>query len=242
VSRKSRKGPAGEPRLPVDERPKAPPAAPTAAEAPTPAASTPGAPEPDGGSPLVRSWPHALLGEATVVLFLLAALTVLAVAFPAVLGPPADPQRPDNPEKAPWYFVGLQEAASYSTAAGAVAYPAALALCLVLLPLCGGRRPRRLVLGGLALGGVAVTAGAIAAQIRGVLGGPLLNPAGLALAAAAVGAAVTGARLRSVRAAVTAALVVLATAYLVFVLVGALGRGPGWQFYWPGQPWPEVAY
>jgi len=177
-----------------------------------------------------------------VVLFLLAALTVLAVAFPASLGAPADPQRPDNPEKAPWYFVGLQEAASYSTTAGAVVYPAALALCLVLAPLCGGPRPRRLVVVGLALGGLAVTAAAIAAQVRGALGGPLLNPVGVVVGAAAAAAAASGVRLRSPRAAVTAALVVLAAAYLVFVLVGALGRGPGWQFFWPGQPWPEVAY
>ena len=39
-----------------------------------------------------------------------------------------------------------------------------------------------------------------------------------------------------------AALTALAVAYLVFVLVGALCRGPGWQFLWPWQPWPEVGY
>jgi quinol-cytochrome oxidoreductase complex cytochrome b subunit len=31
---------------------------------------------------------------------------------------------------------------------------------------------------------------------------------------------------------------VLLIAWLVLTLVGAFARGPNWNFYWPGQPWP----
>ena len=172
---------------------------------------------------LVPAWPHLIVREATLVLGLLAALTVAAVVFAAPLGPPADPSRPENPEKAPWYFVGLQEMASYSTPLGAVAFPLVLGALLCAAPLCGrARRPRfGRTLAAVGIAAIAVTAGAVALQVRGQLGGSLLNPAGIALAAAALAAA---------------------AAYLVFVLVGALCRGPGWQFFWPWQAWPEVGY
>jgi hypothetical protein len=191
----------------------------------------------------VPTWPHLIVREATLVLALLAALTVAAVVFAAPLGPPADPARPENPEKAPWYFVGLQEMASYSTPLGAVAFPVALAALLCVAPLCGrGRSRLGRALAAVGLAAIAVTVGAVALQVRGHLGGSLLNPAGVALAGAALAAAVVGVRSRSARGAVLAALTVLAAAYLVFVLVGALCRGPGWQFFWPWQAWPEVGY
>jgi quinol-cytochrome oxidoreductase complex cytochrome b subunit len=31
---------------------------------------------------------------------------------------------------------------------------------------------------------------------------------------------------------------VLLIAWLALTLVGAFARGPNWNFYWPGQPWP----
>jgi hypothetical protein len=187
--------------------------------------------------------PHVILREATVLLALFAVLTVLAVTFPATLGAPADAQRPENPEKAPWYFVGLQEMASYSNATGAVAFPAALVVLLLAAPLCaGGPKPRGRALAAAAAVTLAGTAAAVAAQERGLLGGAVVNPAGLALAGAALAGGVLGLRARSWRAAVVGALVVLATASFVFILVGALGRGPGWHFYWPWQRWPEVGY
>jgi hypothetical protein len=214
----------------------------------SPAAVAPTAAEAEAATGPVRgfvaTWPHLIVREATLVLGLLAALTVAAVVFAAPLGPPADPARPENPEKAPWYFVGLQEMASYSTPLGAVAFPLALGALLLAAPLCGRvRRPglgRALAL--VALAALAVTVGAVAAHVRGSLGGSLVNPAGVALAAALLAAGVVGARTRSARGAVMAALVALAVAYLVFVLVGALCRGPGWQFFWPWQAWPEVGY
>jgi hypothetical protein len=230
-----------------------PPATPTATVTP-PATATATATDADADADaaaaapapvlLVPTWPHLIVREATLVLGLLAALTIAAVVFAAPLGPPADPARPENPEKAPWYFVGLQEMASYSTPLGAVAFPLTLGLLLCAAPLCGraGRPRLGRTLAVVALAALALTAGAVALQVRGQLGGSLLNPAGVALAAAALAAAVVGVRTRSARGGVMAALAVLAAAYLVFVLVGALCRGPGWHFFWPWQPWPQVGY
>jgi hypothetical protein len=220
------------------------PAAPTSLSAMVAPAAAPVPVGLPGRQPLVPAWPHLIVREATLVLGLLAALTVAAVVFAAPLGPPADPTRPENPEKAPWYFVGLQEMSSYSTPLGAVAFPLVLGALLCVAPLCGRASRPRLgrLLAAVGLLAIAVTVGAVAAHVRGCLGGSLLNPAGVALAAAVLAAVAVGARTRSARPAVMVALTVLAAAYLVFVLVGALCRGPGWQFLWPWQAWPEVGY
>ena len=58
----------------------------------------------------------------------------LAVAFNAPLTEAANPTVPENPAKAPWYFVGLQELVSYSAFTGGMAIPGVLIVCMVFLP------------------------------------------------------------------------------------------------------------
>lgn len=53
--------------------------------------------------------PNLLLKETVVALILIAVVLVLAVAFGAPLGDPANPGISPNPAKAPWYFLGFQE-------------------------------------------------------------------------------------------------------------------------------------
>ncbi len=93
-------------------------------------------------STLVSSWPGLFVRELTVVLALSALLLLLALLVEAPLGPLASPTEPDNPEKAPWYFVGVQEMVSYSASSGVLLFPAALVVALLLIPMVERRGSR----------------------------------------------------------------------------------------------------
>lgn len=81
----------------------------------------------------VFTWPHLLRAELCV--FLLSALLCLGLSFiDAPLEEPANPAKPTNPSKAPWYFLGLQEMVSYSAFWGGVAAPAMIILGLMAIP------------------------------------------------------------------------------------------------------------
>jgi quinol---cytochrome c reductase cytochrome c subunit, bacillus type len=61
----------------------------------------------------VMVWPHLLVRHAVVALGVLLVVVVLALFFDAPLRSVANPNRTPNPEKAPWYFSGLQELLSH---------------------------------------------------------------------------------------------------------------------------------
>lgn len=82
----------------------------------------------------VWSFPQLMYLELVVLVGLLVAFLPLAYFFDAPLGPPADPQHPPNPAKAPWYFVGFQELVSYSALWGGSIAPLLILVILLLLP------------------------------------------------------------------------------------------------------------
>lgn len=88
----------------------------------------------------VFSWPHLVFRELLVGMGTVAAVLLLAILFDAPLEETANPVRPPNPAKAPWYFLGLQELVSYSAFWGGVVVPTVLVVTLVLLPYLD-RRP-----------------------------------------------------------------------------------------------------
>jgi quinol-cytochrome oxidoreductase complex cytochrome b subunit len=207
----------------------------------------------------VSAWPHMLAREAALITATSAAMVWLAVLVAAPLGPPADPALPANPEKAPWYFLGVQEMVSHSATLGGVVLPlVALGLLLVMPYLArdtqqtggyfGNPEERR------ALGWTAVVATAawVAAQVtfsrpavevwiaeQPAALGEWATPTGVVLAGAAVAFLWAGWRTRTNRAALHAALIVLVVAFVGSTLVGAM-RGPDWQLFWPWQEWPGV--
>jgi hypothetical protein len=70
-----------------------------------------------------------------MVAFLLTTVAVLGLSFmDAPLEQPANPSKPTNPSKAPWYFLGLQEMVSYSAFWGGVGIPALMILGLAAVP------------------------------------------------------------------------------------------------------------
>lgn len=201
---------------------------------------------------MVPAWPNLVLREVIIMLAVVGIVGLAAVLLDAGLGPPADPLHPANPEKAPWYFIGLQELVSYSALTGGVLFPAGLFLCLVLMPLLDreeeqvgvwiGPRTDRLLLGATALFGlltfVAAEAAFLAPDNRAAharwpaLAQDLINPAGLGLLAALIGFVVIGRLSGRTRPALRAALVVLVVFLIGATFIGAC-RGPDWMFSWP---------
>lgn len=82
----------------------------------------------------VASWPHLFNAEIAVFAAMLALLIVLSFISDAPLKEAANAAVPENPAKAPWYFLGLQELVSYSAFVGGVLIPAISVLGLMLLP------------------------------------------------------------------------------------------------------------
>ena len=72
--------------------------------------------------------------ELLVFVVLMAGLVAASLLFDAPLEEEANPLRPSNPSKAPWYFLGLQELVSYSAFWGGVMVPTVLTLFLLFLP------------------------------------------------------------------------------------------------------------
>jgi len=95
---------------------------------------------------LVFVWPHLLVRHAVAALAVLLLVLVVALIFNAPLKEIANPVVTPNPEKAPWYFVGLQEllALLHPMIAG-VLLPTLLVGGLIVLPYIDrnpARKPR----------------------------------------------------------------------------------------------------
>lgn len=84
---------------------------------------------------LVMTWPNLLVRHAVAALVVLVVVLALAILFDAPLRSIANPTVTPNPEKAPWYFAGLQEllAHLHPTVAG-VLVPTGIVIGLVALP------------------------------------------------------------------------------------------------------------
>ena len=91
--------------------------------------------------PVVQTFPTVFYVELAVFLVLMGALMATSLLFNAPLEQQANPLQPNNPSKAPWYFLGLQEMVSYSAFWGGVVAPVLLTTFLVALPYVD-RRPK----------------------------------------------------------------------------------------------------
>lgn len=88
--------------------------------------------EPDD---MVMVWPHLLVRHAVAAMGALLVVMILAVLFDAPLGDIANPQVTPNPEKAPWYFVALQELLGiFHPLVAGVLVPGTIVIGLIVLP------------------------------------------------------------------------------------------------------------
>ena len=91
-------------------------------------------PEAQRMDPVIPTFPSVVYVELLVFVILMAGLLAASLLFNAPLEEEANPLRPSNPSKAPWYFLGLQELVSYSAFWGGVMVPTLLTLFLLALP------------------------------------------------------------------------------------------------------------
>ncbi|MCR4411316.1 MAG: cytochrome b N-terminal domain-containing protein [Thermoguttaceae bacterium] len=207
----------------------------------------------------VPSMPHLFYAELGVLMLTVFACLALSMAWDAPLKELANPAVPENPAKAPWYFLGLQELVAYSAFMGGVGIPAIVLLGLGLIPFLdreeagtgvwfGGPGGGRLALASLGFGLGAVLAVEAFAIRFGWLREWFPDVPQLAITAVNPGtllAAVYGAyslwvvkRYGWARAGATALFTCFLSGFVVLTVIGTYFRGPNWTFYWSPADWP----
>jgi quinol-cytochrome oxidoreductase complex cytochrome b subunit len=209
----------------------------------------------------VPSWPH--LFNAEMLLLVLTTLAVLALGFffDAPLKELANPAVPENPAKAPWYFLGLQELVSYSAFTGGILIPVVVVIGLMLIPYldremdgCGrwfaGALGKRIALASalfstLFLVGLlwfTVEQGWLRTWFPDIpqLAITVLNPGTVIVAAFAGWSLWIVRRGGSTRMGAIALFTCFLVGFVILTWFATFHRGPNWDFYWSKAAWPEL--
>jgi quinol-cytochrome oxidoreductase complex cytochrome b subunit len=207
----------------------------------------------------VPAYPWAIRAELAVGMAVVAICLVLSYFFDAPLKEIANPLIPENPAKAPWYFLGLQELVSYSGFMGGVVLPGLAVLGLLLIPFLdrepepggvwfSGARGRRIALASAVFAAVFVI-GLEAFAIRfgwlrdwlpniNQLWIILINPGTVIAAVFMVWSQIVLRRTGSTRLSAIALFTTILVAFVILTIIGTQFRGPNWDFYWSKSQWP----
>jgi quinol-cytochrome oxidoreductase complex cytochrome b subunit len=190
--------------------------------------------------------PDLVIREIVVALGLIAAVLVLAIAFAAPLGEPANPGISPNPAKAPWYFLGFQELLIHFDATFAILLiPLLVALGLIAVAfipyeakLAGDwfltGKGRRMAM-------VATITALLLVPLWIIVDNNVTGPGGLltfALLIAGMGAfyVLIGRYFAATRIETVQALfILLFVAFVVLTITGVWFRGPSMTLVWPWQ-------
>jgi quinol-cytochrome oxidoreductase complex cytochrome b subunit len=205
------------------------------------------------------SWPYLLLAELAVLMLAVAVSMVLAYHFDAPLKEPANPAVPENPAKAPWYFLGVQELVSYSAFMGGIGIPLICLIGLALIPYLDRERGTTGVWfdgkGGLKVAAwslvysALVVVGILFVAIRyGWLRNwfpaipqwviILVNPGTVLVLAFALWSVAVMRTKNSTRLAAIALFTCFLVGFTILTYVATIHRGPNWEFFWTKGDWP----
>lgn len=184
---------------------------------------------------------------------------VLGLLFDAPLREFANPAVPENPAKAPWYFLGLQEMVSYSAFVGGIVVPGLVVIGLSLIPFLdrkpeeagvyfSGADGKRIMMWSALFGAIAAVL-AVAFPVNfGWLrdwfpGVPqimiiIVNPGSLLTAAYAIFSLAVLLRSGSTRMSALALFTCFLVGFVILTYVGTYLRGPNWDFFWSQADWP----
>jgi quinol-cytochrome oxidoreductase complex cytochrome b subunit len=207
----------------------------------------------------VPSMPHLFYAELAVLMLTLFVCMALALVSDAPLKELANPLVPENPAKAPWYFLGLQELVAFSAFMGGIGVPTIVLVGLGLIPYLdrehagtgewfGGPGGWLLVRGSLAFG----FASALIIESFVIRYGWLrewfpdvpqlvitaINPGTLLTIVYAAYSLWMVRRYNSSRAGALALFTCFLCGFVVLTIIGTYFRGPNWHFYWSPSDWP----
>jgi quinol-cytochrome oxidoreductase complex cytochrome b subunit len=214
----------------------------------------------DGGpEQTVPSMPHLFYAELGVTMLTLFVCTALAMVSDAPLKELANPQVPENPAKAPWYFLGLQELVAFSAFMGGIGIPSIVLVGLGLIPYLdrerdgtgdwfGGPGGWPLVQRSIAFG----FSSALIVETLVIRYGWLrewfphipqlvitaINPGTVITAIYAAYSLWLVRRYNSTRAGALGLFTCFLCGFVVLTVIGTYFRGPNWQFYWSPSDWP----
>ena len=207
------------------------------------------------------AWPVLMWTELGLLLMVVVVVLFIALVADAPLLEQANPSYPENPAKAPWYFLGIQELVSYSAFAGGLVIPVLYLVFLFSIPYrdredsyigewFSGKEGIRVVWRS-ALFAFLLVVIQLVVMIRfgwlrdwfpGISQGVvmLVNPATITGALFILLAELIRRRRRSTRMAALALFTCTFTALLIFTAMGIWFRGPNWEFYWNVNQWPVI--
>ena len=207
----------------------------------------------------VMSWPHLFWAELAVFMLTVAFSLILAFYFDAPLKELANPAVPENPAKAPWYFLGLQELVSYSAFMGGLLIPVIAWIGLAMIPFLDQSREgegvwfgspgERRVAWGSFLYALAAVVGMLGFTVNyGWLRNwfphmrqiwiILINPGSILVSLYMAWSLVVLKRHNSVRHAAVALFTCFLVGFTVLTYFATVHRGPNWIFYWWPSQWP----
>lgn len=207
----------------------------------------------------VPSWPFLLRTELLVFMLTMLLCVILGYFFDAPLKEVANAAIPENPAKAPWYFLGVQELVAYSAFVGGVVIPTIVVIGLALIPYLdremedsgvwfSGARGRRIALLSVVVG-AALAVAFVAIPVRFgwlrtwfpeipqliIL---LVNPGSLLTVAYMLWSLAILQRTRSTRLSAIALFTCFLVGFAILTYVGTYLRGPNWDFFWSAKDWP----
>jgi quinol-cytochrome oxidoreductase complex cytochrome b subunit len=203
--------------------------------------------------------PHGLYAIAALSMFTFAVMLALGYFFDSPLKELANPAVPENPAKAPWYFLGLQELVSYSAFTGGLAIPAIVVAGLMLVPYLDresenigvwfdGARGRRICLASSAFS-LVVVVGMLTFTVRvgwlrtwfpeiPQLAVTLVNPGVVFLVVFMFWSLVVTRLTNSTRMGALAVFTCFLVSFAILTYFATVHRGPNWGFYWSPSQWP----
>jgi len=207
----------------------------------------------------VMSWPHLFWAELAVFMVTVATTLVLAFYWDAPLKELANAAIPENPAKAPWYFLGIQELVSYSAFTGGLLIPVIVLAGLALIPFLDRRSGGEGMWFGTAgekpvfryslVFAALVTVGMLVFTVNfGWLRNwfpdvhqmwiIIFNPGSLLVLIFAAWSLVVLKRQDSVRLAAVSLFTCFLVSFTILTYFATVHRGPNWHFYWWPSYWP----
>ncbi|MBF0319981.1 MAG: cytochrome b N-terminal domain-containing protein [Nitrospirae bacterium] len=207
----------------------------------------------------VMSWPNLLIAELAVLMFTLAGTLIYSYYMDAPLKEFANPLIPENPAKAPWYFLGLQELLSYSAFMGGTGLPGLALLGLALIPYLDreqdnvgvwftSKMGKRIALESMVISIIVIIAMLAFAVNFGWLRNwfpeipqlviTFVNPGTIWVGFMMLWSLCTIRRTGSTRMGAMALFVMFLVSYLILTYFATDMRGPNWDFYWSKSQWP----